>query len=182
MEPVSLQWPTAAFASQIAAYRQAFLQRGDTLAGCGSLARMEEPAEWLEQVRLLSNPETVPPNWVPCTQFLLVRECDKQIVGMIQIRHTFNPYVERYAGHIGYSVHPDFRRKGYATEMLRRVLPYCRSLGLECVLITCAEDNPASRKTILANGGQYESTVFEPKNQVNLERYWIDLYQKDKLP
>ena len=48
-------------------------------------------------------------------------------------------------------------------------------IGLKRVLITCIDANAGSRKTILANGGVYESAVFEPKEQVNLERYWIDL-------
>ena len=37
---------------------------------------------------------------------------------MIQLRHCFNDYLERYGGHIGYSVRPDERRKGYAAWML----------------------------------------------------------------
>ena len=28
---------------------------------------------------------------------------------------------------------------------------------------------------ILKNGGVYESTVFDPKEKIYLERYWIDL-------
>jgi len=43
------------------------------------------------------------------------------------------------------------------------------------VLITCIDDNEASRRTILKNGGEYESTVFEPNAGINLQRYWIDL-------
>ncbi len=43
------------------------------------------------------------------------------------------------------------------------------------MLITCIDDNEASRRTILANGGVYESTVFEPEINRKLQRYWIDL-------
>ena len=94
---------------------------------------------------------------------------------MLQIRHCFNDYLEKFGGHIGYSVAPSERRKGYATEMLKAALPKCRELGLDKVLITCIDHNVGSRKTILANGGIYESTVYEPDEKVNLERYWIDL-------
>ena len=59
--------------------------------------------------------------------------------------------------------------------MLREVLPYCRSLGLDKVLVACLDTNPASRKVILSNGGIYESTAHEPDKDVNLERYWITL-------
>ncbi|WP_143002008.1 GNAT family N-acetyltransferase [Pseudobutyrivibrio sp. 49] len=36
---------------------------------------------------------------------------------------------------MGYSVAPDERRKGYATQMLSLVLPECKKLGIDKVLI-----------------------------------------------
>ena len=72
-------------------------------------------------------------------------------------------------------VHEKYRRKGYATQMLRLALPACKALGLDRVLISCVEGNEGSKRTILRNGGVYESTVFEPGEGVYLERYWIDL-------
>jgi predicted acetyltransferase len=89
-----------------------------------------------------------------------VRESDSKIVGVIQIRHCFNEFLEKYAGHIGYSVCPSERKKGYATQMLRLALPECKSLGIKQVLICCVRGNEGSRKTILNNGGKYESTVY----------------------
>ena len=59
--------------------------------------------------------------------------------------------------------------------MLHTALPYCRELGLEKVLITCIDSNIGSEKTIRANGGIYESTVYEPDEKVNLKRFWITL-------
>jgi hypothetical protein len=41
-------------------------------------------------------------------------------------------------------------------------------------MIPCAEDNIVGRKTLLKNGGVYESTVFYPDGNEYLERYWID--------
>jgi predicted acetyltransferase len=165
--------PTPEYASEIAEYRQEFLDVGDSMDGCGSLRQMADPAEWLQQVKDLSKQKTVPENWVISTQFICVRETDHRIVGMIQIRHYFNDFLEKYAGHIGYSVRPSERRKGYATHMLKNCLPYCKSIGLGKVMVSCHDTNEASRKTILANGGVYESTVFEPEESINMERYWI---------
>ena len=57
--------------------------------------------------------------------------------------------------------------------MLRLALPYCKRIGLDRVLITCDANNEGSRRTILSNGGVYESTVHEPEENIDLERYWI---------
>lgn len=167
--------PFAAYAEQISAYRRKFLECGDSMDGTGSLARTEDPSEWLRQTEELRNPDTVPEGWVPATQYLCIRVRDDRLVGMIQIRHSFNNYLASYGGHIGYSVRPGERRRGYATWMLSAILPRCRELGLEKVLVTCDQTNAASRGTILANGGKYESSVFEPEEGATLERYWIEL-------
>ena len=94
---------------------------------------------------------------------------------MLAVRHFLNETLEKYGGHIGYSIRPSERRKGYAKKMLKAALPFCRELGLRQVLITCREDNIASERTILANGGVYESTVREPEKDVRLKRFWIEL-------
>ena len=109
------------------------------------------------------------------TQYIYVSDDDAKVAGVIQIRHRFNEYLEKYAGHIGYSVCPSERRKGYATQMLHLVLPECRRLGLDRVLVCCLRENEGSRRVILHNGGVYESTVYLAEKDEYLERYWIDL-------
>ena len=161
--------------AELAAYRQAFLDAGDSMDGAGPLRRMEDLCEYLRTVREYEDPATVPPDRVPATQLLLLRKADGRVVGMLQVRHTFNDYLEKYAGHIGYSVHPAERRRGYAKTMLGAALPFCRSLGLEKVLISCIDGNVGSERTILAHGGVYESTVYEPGEGVYLTRFWITL-------
>lgn len=167
--------PTMAYAKDIEAYRQEFLDIEGSMDGCGSLRRCATAQEWIEKCRLGKDPATVPADLVPATQFIYVREEDGRVVGMLQIRHYFNEYLEKYSGHIGYSVRPSERRKGYATAMLHDALPHCRELGITDVLISCLPDNEGSRRTILHNGGVYESTVREPERQRELERYWIHL-------
>ncbi len=167
--------PSMEYDAQIQAYRREFLQSDGSMDGCGSLRRFENTRDWLDQVELYKNPKTVPPEFVPVTQYICVRETDNKVVGVIQIRHYFNDFLEKYAGHIGYSVCPGERRKGYATEMLRLALPECKALGITRVLICCLQDNVGSRRTILNNGGVYESTVYCPERNEYLERYWIDL-------
>ena len=167
--------PTMEYSKQIRAYRQEFLDSGDSMDGTGGLRNFDDPQEWIDFLVRHKDPKTVPEGRVPSTQFIFVRDEDQKIVGMIDIRHRLNEFLENYGGHIGYSVAPSERHKGYATQMLKAVLPVCRELGIDKVLITCIDSNEGSRKTILANGGSYESTVYEPYEKVYLERYWIDL-------
>ena len=167
--------PGIEYAEQIMAYREEFLASGSSMDGTGALRRLEDPLDWIEYSIRGKDPAKVPDGLVPATQYMFVREDDNKIVGMIQIRHRFNDYLERYGGHIGYSVAPSERRKGYAARMLSTILPVCSELGINNVLITCIKGNEGSRRTILKNGGVYESTVYEPDENVYLERYWIRL-------
>ena len=173
--PIKLVLPSEEYLDQVWAYRQECLDADSHMDGCGPLRRVESAEQWLADVRSYTDPATLPEGKVLATQFLAVRESDGKVVAMIQIRHYFSEYLEKYAGHIGYSTRPSERRRGYAKEMLRLSLPYCKELGLGRVLIACEPDNPGSRRTILANGGVYESTVHEPGEDIDLERYWITI-------
>ncbi len=173
MEDYILMKPTMEYADQIAAYRKEFMEVGDSMDGTGPLRRIDVPSEYIKFCATCENPATVPKNLVTATQFLLIRRFDNRLVGMVQVRHYFNDFLERFGGHIGYSVRPDERRKGYAKKMLKMVLPFCKEIGLEKVLVTCIDGNVGSEKAILANGGVYESTVHESKANVNLKRFWI---------
>jgi len=172
MKDMILTVPTMAQLEEVRAYRQEFLD--SPMDGCGTL-RATEPELWIAQLEALSRRETTPPHLVPATQLGFFRPSDGRLVGMLQLRHCLNDHLARFGGHIGYSVRPSERRKGYATAMLKAALPLCRELGLERVLITCSETNEASRRVILNNGGIYESTLSEPGKTAGTERYWIEL-------
>ena len=172
--------PTIEYDRQIQAYKQEFLAMGNSMDGCGPLRRFETTQDWLDFNTSMKSRETAPAHLVPSTQFIYVRESDNKVVGMLQIRHYFNDHLAKFGGHIGYSVCPSERRKGYASQMLHLALPVCRQLGIGKVLVTCLENNEGSRRTIIKNGGVYESTVHEPDENVNLQRYWIDLSKTDE--
>ena len=155
--------PTMEYDRQIQAFRREYLASGDSMDGSSSLRKFERTQDWLDQLEPLT------------TQYIYVREEDDKVVGLIQIRHRFNDFLEKYAGHIGYCVCPGERRKGYAAQMLSLVLLECRRLGIFDVLVCCLEDNEASRRTILGNGGVFESKVFEPDRRRWIERYRIHL-------
>ena len=173
LEDLRLVPPSEELLEEVRAYRLEFLAADSSMDGAGPLRRYEDPRDWLEAVRRYEDPATVPEGKVPATELLCLRE--GKVLGMLQIRHCLNDYLQRYAGHIGYSVRPSARRQGVASWMLGAALPLCRQLGLKRVMIACEPWNEGSRRTILANGGVYEKTVHEPEENIDLEQYWIEL-------
>lgn len=176
MEKLKLILPTLEYAGQIMDYKAEMFDADSSMDGCGALRNCETAEEWLDYNALYADPATLPAGKVLATQFLAIRESDNKLVGMLQVRHYLNDYLEKFGGHIGYSVRPSERRKGYATEQLRQALLWCKEeLGLEKVMITCYDTNEPSRRTILKHGGIYEGTSLEPDKGKNLERYWVAL-------
>lgn len=80
-------------------------------------------------------------------------------------------------GHIGYTVVPWKRRRGYATRALREMLDEARALGLRHVEIDTAPGNLPSRRVIEANGGVLvEEFITLPALGARPElRYRVDL-------
>lgn len=97
------------------------------------------------------------------------------VVGRIALRHHLNPKLEEFGGHIGYEVRPSSRRKGYAKEMLQKILRTDKAREIGELLLTCAPDNLASNKTILANGGVLVRTAYVEKWKRDTNYYRIDL-------
>ena len=65
-------------------------------------------------------------------------------------------------GHIGYSVVPWKRGRGYATHALRALLPETKEQGLDFVELTTDATNEPSRRVIEANGGQLVERFRKP--------------------
>ena len=68
---------------------------------------------------------------------------------------------------------PSERGKGYAKEMLRLNLQNAKVMGIEKLLVTCSNENKASEKVILANGGVYESSITACDRII--KRYWLSV-------
>ena len=143
--------------------------------GFSFLLGRDASAPWSQYVQTLKDRRcgiNVVDGWVPSTFLFAV--VGEQVVGRVSIRHELNEHLSTVGGHIGFGVLPQFRRRGYATEIFRQALVIARSLGIDRVLVTCDDDNVASAKTIDRCGGVFETTVFNDHEGVTKRRYWID--------
>ncbi|MFA6729700.1 MAG: GNAT family N-acetyltransferase [Eubacteriales bacterium] len=181
MKNLILIKPSKEYLKEIRDYRNEFFDFNSSFAGDSGLRKFEDINEWIEHCRLMENKETVPnSNLVEGEQFMLVHEGENRILGMINFRHYLNDHLAEIGGHIGYCVRPSERGKGYAKTMLSLCLNQCREFGLEKILLTCDENNVASKRTILACGGVFEITAIHDEKAV--ERYWIALLHTPKPP
>lgn len=129
---------------------------------------------YLDLLAEQENGVNLPPNHVAST--FLFAFVGNRIVGRASIRHALNEFLHRVGGHIGYVVVPEFRRRGYATEILRQSLQIARdTCGLNRILVTCYDDNIGSIRTIEKNGGVLENVLEAPDLDKPLRRYWIEM-------
>ena len=143
------------------AYINEFLEYGSEINGTGGLNKYLDDYEgWLKHLEIAAN--IVPSEEkVPGRTFFLVRESDKRIVGMANVRPVLNEKLRNYGGNIGYSIRPTERRKGYNKVNLFLALKYCDKCGVPEVLLDADLDNPASWKTMEAFGGKRVREYFE---------------------
>lgn len=124
--------------------------------------------EWLETNMQKEMGINLPENRVPSIQFVPFDDVGRAL-GFLNLRLRLNEGLLNYAGHIGYSIRPSERGKGYAKEALRQGLQVAKEKNIKRALVTCSTENPASRAVILANGGQFEDV------RNGTERYWIEV-------
>jgi len=109
--------------------------------------------------------------FVPHSTFWL-KDTKNNIKWVVNIRHNLTNRLRKYGTHIGYWVAPIYRKKGYATIMLKLALKKAKEIGINKVLITCETWNIASSKVIINNDWKLDAEYeFEWKK---LQRYYIN--------
>ena len=97
--------------------------------------------------------------YVPMYHFDIVRISDGTKIGETDLRLGFvqNTY---YGGNIGYTVLEAYRGNGYARKAMPFVFAIARAHGMPYVIISCREENIASKKTLeRLNGTLLETRV-----------------------
>lgn len=153
-------------------FKQKIEDANEQFCGVSGLERMDY-GEWLQYLSNVSKKETCPDGIVPAYEMIYVDDDETKVYGMINMRFELNDMLLKFGGHIGYSVSPDERRKGYAKAMLSGALKFYRDEGYDKVLITCNKNNIASQKTIESAGGILENIVED--GDIFMERFWIYL-------
>ena len=146
---VRLVKPSEEHFNQLKELKTDFINNNEPrIQGSGSIDKYDDLNEWLKSINEIEKGKNE--KLVPSTYYLILS--DEEVVGTISMRHYLTKDLEEFGGHIGYSIKPSARRKGYATEALRLILKLYKTKYDE-ILIMCEDDNIASNKTILANGG-----------------------------
>ncbi|MDR0862537.1 MAG: GNAT family N-acetyltransferase [Oscillospiraceae bacterium] len=169
-------FPRAEYEDGATAYIREFHDHASQVNGAGGLERYLRDhtySEWLAKVRADADIANVPPGKVPSLTYFYVRESDDKIIGMINIRLALNDFLRTEGGHIGYSIRPTERRRGYGTQMLREALEFCAPIGLREVILTCDKSNPASSGVIKNCGGVLDAEFFSEAYNKVIQRYKI---------
>ena len=180
MSKLYLEEPTMERKEDAIDYINEHLEYGSDINGSGGLDRYLDNYEgWLEK---LENDRNMTPNSerVPALTYFLVREDDKRIIGMINIRLCLNERLRKTGGNIGYGIRPTERKKGYNKINLYLALQICQEYGLDKVLLDADLDNPASWRTMEALGGTRINTYYDENYQCDCVKYEIDVEESLK--
>lgn len=177
MEELVLVTPSKKYEEQAINYIREFYQYNSNINGTGGLDRyFNNYASWL--LKLEADRKTVfSQRKVPAETFFLVRTTDDKIVGMINIRLALNKNLKKVGGHIGYSIRPTERRKGYAKKNLYLGLEFLKEHGIIEAQVDCIDTNIGSKKTIEALGGKQfkEEKIFEDGKEERVLNFKIDI-------
>lgn len=180
MEKFYLEEPTIERKNEALDYLNELVKFNSELNGTGSMYRCLNNCTY-EQF-LIENKKRKDKNYAysinrcPSKTFFFIRQNDNKIIGMINIRYDITKeFLKKGASHIGYSIRPTERQKGYNKIQLFLGLLEQQKIGEKRVLLECTVDNIGSNKSIISLGGMLEKTELDTYDNTLTNYYWIDV-------
>ena len=130
--------------------------------------------EYFNDLEINKHIDEIYPTYANQTTYVLADDSN-HIYGLINLRHELKGKLIEVGGHIGYGIRPSERKKGYATLQLKLILDKLKELNIDQALITCREDNIASKKTMEKFIGKKDTLVPSNHEGIMEYRYWIDV-------
>jgi len=175
MEKFFFEIPGIARKAEAIEFIHEFYKFGSQIHGVGGLARYLDDYEgWLEKLNEDYSREPTEEK-VPARTFFFVRAGDNKIIGMVNIRLVLNERLRHYGGHIGYSIRPTERGKGYNKINLYLALKVCAQHGIDSVLLDADLDNPPSWETMESLGGERIREYYNDDDKCIIVDYSIDV-------
>ena len=130
--------------------------------------------EYFNGLEINKHIDEIYPTYANQTTYVLADDSN-HIYGLINLRHELKGQLMEVGGHIGYGIRPSERKKGYATLQLKLILDKLKELNINQALITCRENNIASKKTMEKFIGKKDTLVPSNHEGIMEYRYWIDV-------
>lgn len=162
--------PTSESRKDVLAFYDEIEENGGECIGIGNYKDFEY---WLSHMQNRHEGKDLPEGYVRENFYLCYS--DEELIGVLSLKFELTDFLLNYGGHIGYAVRPSKRNQGFATQILEQGLEIVKSFGFDKVLCVCDEDNYASERVILKNGGLLENSLYDADEAVTVKRYWIQL-------
>ena len=175
MEQFYFEEPSIKRREEAIDYINEFLEYGSAINGVGGLDRYLDDYEgWLVKLDKYANMKANEER-VPARTYFLVRDLDNKIVGMINIRLELNERLRKSGGHIGYSIRPTERQKGYNKINLYLGLKVLQDYGVKEAMLSCLKENLGSAKTMLALGASLQKEYYSDEYKALEQNYIINI-------
>ena len=159
MERCYLELPSEARKDDILDFMRELADAGTEPHGTAGLEKVMQGASFEEALaacRAMAAEGVTREEWRFKNQaYLLVRERDRRIIGILGVRRDLSDLARRHIGHLGACLRPSEQRQGYGKLALYLGLREEAKLGEKEVIVGCATTNVPSAKTIRALGGEW---------------------------
>lgn len=164
MEKFYLEKVSANRRGEIIEYIREFYRYNSRINGVGRLQdyvteENDNFDEWINKIESEEHGE------LPKFCYLFIRCSDNKLVGMTNIRMK-SDLGDYEFGHVGYSIRPTERNKGYGKMQFYLALQELSRNNIRICQMNCRDDNDTSRSVIKSLGGIFEKNI-------NDEEYYL---------